>query len=144
MDESEALLHQLFQTARIISKGLNSCLEPYGLYGSEWAIITTLKKEGAMNQGALAGYLNIEPPAVSRSLMKLERKGFITRNSGSDRREKTVFLSEAALQQYPQWLDISGHHRQAILADLPEEKVAELTGLLKNVFQSAQRGVQQK
>ena len=139
MDESETLLHQLFQTARIISKGLNKSLEPYGLYSSEWSIITTLMERGPMTQGALASYLSIEPPAVSRSLAKLENKGLITRNSGTDKREKNVFLSDEALIQYPQWLEISGQHRHAVLANLTDEKLTELTILLKTIFQSAQQ-----
>lgn len=137
MDNSEILLHQLFQTARIISKGLNHCLEPYGLYSSEWSIITTLEKTGPMTQGALASYLNIEPPAVSRNLVKLEKKGLITRTAGMDKREKTVCLSAAALKQYSKWLEISGLHRQAILSGLTEDNRKELTGLLKTVYQSA-------
>ncbi|MBP2660850.1 MAG: transcriptional regulator, MarR family, partial [Firmicutes bacterium] len=64
MENSELLLHQLFQTVRIIAKGLNKSLEPHGIYGSEWSIITTLNEKGSMTQGALANYLNIEPPAV--------------------------------------------------------------------------------
>lgn len=139
MDNSEILLHQLFQTIRIISKGLNHHLEPYGLYSSEWSIITTLKKSGPMTQGALASYLNIEPPAVSRSLVKLEKKGLITRMSGMDKREKNVCLSAAALKQYPKWLEISGLHRQAILADLTVEQRKELTYLLKTIHRSAQQ-----
>jgi MarR family transcriptional regulator, transcriptional regulator for hemolysin len=139
MDQSEILIHQLFQTVRIIAKGLNNSLEPYNLYSSEWSLITTLKEKGPMTQSALANYLNIEPPAVSRSLVNLEKKGFITRTSGVDKREKTVFLSETALQQYPTWLEVSGRHRDAILADLSGEQRAELTLLLKTVFQRAQQ-----
>lgn len=138
MDKSEILLHQLFQTVRIISKGLNKSLEPYGLFSSEWSIITTLKEAGPMTQGALASYLNIEPPAVSRSLVKLEKKGLIKRMSGIDKREKNVCLSADALRQYPKWLEVSGLHRQAVLTDLTEEKINELTVLLKNVYRSAQ------
>jgi MarR family transcriptional regulator, transcriptional regulator for hemolysin len=139
MDNAEKLLHQLFQTVRIIAKGLNKSLEPYGLYSSEWSIITTLKETGLMTQGALANYLNIEPPAVSRSLATLEKKGFVTRILGTDKREKNVCLSDEALNQYPLWLEISGQHRQAILAGLTDEKLTELTYLLKTIYQSAQQ-----
>ncbi len=139
MDTAENLLHQLFQTVRIVSKGLNHCLEPYGLYSSEWSIITTLKQTGPITQGTLASYLNIEPPAVSRSLVKLEKKGFITRTPGLDKREKNVCLSAAALQLYPKWLEISGFHRQAILEALSEDDRNELTRLLKTIHQTAQQ-----
>jgi MarR family transcriptional regulator for hemolysin len=138
MEQSEKLLHQLFQTVRIISKGLNKSLEPYGLYSSEWSIITTLKETGSMTQGALANYLNIEPPAVSRSVAKLERKGLIIRNTGTDKREKSVFLTKEALKQYSKWLEISGYHRKAVLANLSNEKQAELIVSLKTIFESAE------
>lgn len=139
MDKQESLLHQLFQTVRIINKGLNKSLEPYGLYSSEWSIITTLKETGPLAQGALSNYLSIEPPAVSRSLANLEKKGLITRIPGTDKREKKVFLSDEALKIYPKWLEVSGYHRQAILANLTDEKQTELTVLLKTIYQSAQK-----
>jgi MarR family transcriptional regulator, transcriptional regulator for hemolysin len=139
MDRQEKLLHQLFQTVRMISKGLNTILEPYGLYSSEWAIITTLNESGPLTQGTLSNYLSIEPPAVSRSLAKLEKKGLIIRISGADKREKKVSLSNEALIQYPQWLEVSRQHRHAVLADLPDEKHVELELLLKSICQSAQQ-----
>jgi DNA-binding MarR family transcriptional regulator len=139
MDNAEKLLHQLFQTVRIIAKGLNKSLEPHGLHSSEWSIITTLKETGLITQGALANYLNIEPPAVSRSIATLERKGLVARIPGTDKREKNVRLSDEALNQYPLWQKISGQHRQAILADLSDEKLTELTHLLKTIYKSAQQ-----
>lgn len=138
MENSEVLLHQLFQTVRIISKGLNKRLEPLGIYSSEWSIITTLKEKGSMTQGELASYLNIEPPAVSKSLVKLEKKGLIMRMAGTDKREKKVTLSQEAVDQCLIWREIVGHHRSAILNNLSEEKQKELTMLLKNIFQNAQ------
>ncbi|AIF49678.1 MarR family winged helix-turn-helix transcriptional regulator [Pelosinus sp. UFO1] len=139
MECSELLLHQLFQTVRIISKGLNKNLESHGIYSSEWSIITTLKEKKSMTQGALASYLNIEPPAVSKSLVKLEQKGLIMRIPGDDKREKKVILTEKAEEQYLTWSQIVGHHRKAILANLSEEKQKEVTTLLKTIFQSAQQ-----
>ena len=139
IETSELLLHQLFQTVRIISKGLNKYLESHGIYSSEWSIITTLRENGSMTQGALASYLNIEPPAVSKSLVKLEKKGLIVRVPGEDKREKQVTLTKEAVEKYQLWEEIVGHHRQAILADLSEEKQREVTGLLKTVFENAQQ-----
>jgi len=137
MEQSELLLHQLFQTVRIISKGLNKCLEPYGLYSSEWSIITTLKKTGPISQGVLAHYLNIEPPAVSRSLVTLEQKNLIIRTLGNDKRKKNISLSQKALEQYPKWLEVAGHHRNVLLSQLNEEKQKELKTLLEIIFQNA-------
>lgn len=139
MKNSELLLHQLFQTVRIISKGVNKRLESHGIYHSEWSIIVTLYERGSMTQGALAVYLNIEPPAVSKSLVKLEQKGFIIRIAGDDRREKKVTLTEKAVEQYSTWSEIIGQHRNSILTNLSEENQQQLTMLLQIIFQNAQQ-----
>ena len=139
METSELLLHQLFQTVRIISKGLNKNLESHGIYSSEWSIITTLMEKGSMTQGALASYLNIEPPAVSKSLVKLEKKWLIRRITGEDKREKKVTLTEEAVEKYMMWKEIVGHHRNEILNTLSEEQQKEITRLLKTIFKNAQQ-----
>lgn len=139
IEKSEVLLHQLFQTVRIISKGLNKKLEPYGIYNSEWSIITTLHDKGSMAQGALASYLNVEPPAVSKSLVKLERKGLIKRIAGVDKREKQVVLTVEAMAQYLVWKEIVGQHRNAILTNFSVEEQQKITIVLKTIFYNAQQ-----
>ena len=89
---SDRVIHQLYQTTRAMTKSLNQLLEAYGLFSSEWTVINSIKLHGEMTQSALADYLNIEPAAISKSLSKLEKKGFIERRTGEDKREKYVFL----------------------------------------------------
>lgn len=139
MNHQELLLHQLFQAVRVITKGLNTTLEPYHLHSSEWSIITTLKQTGPITQGVLANYLNIEPPAVSRTLAVLEKKGIITRIPGVDKREKTVFLSNESLTQYPAWLAASNQHRETVLSNLSNEQQTQLLTSLKIIFNNAQQ-----
>jgi len=139
MEKSEILMHQLYRTTRIIAKGLNQILEPYGLYSSEWGIVATLKDQGPMTQGALAAFLHIEPPAISTSLAKLEKKGYIERKAGTDKREKKVFLTEEALRHYSTWAELAGQHRHAVLQHLSDQKQHELYVLLQAIFQDAQQ-----
>ena len=88
MEIDVLLMHQLFQTTRIISYSLNRYFSPYDLHFSEWGIIITLMEKEPMTQRDIASYLKVEPAAISRSLTGLEKKGFIIRKAGSDRREK--------------------------------------------------------
>ncbi|MBP2625756.1 MAG: slyA 5 [Firmicutes bacterium] len=138
MEKTDELFRQLYQTTRVISKGLNQMLQKHGIYSSEWTIITTIKDKGEMPQAVLANYLNIEPAAISKSLINLERKGFIWRREGTDKREKTVFLTEASLQLYPQWEEVARWHRQQLLIGLSEEKLNETYELLQAIFTNAQ------
>ena len=89
------IFHQLQQTNRTFLKGLGKILEPFGITPSEWGIIWNLKEYGPMSQANLASYLSIEPPAISNSLARLNRKKLIKRSSGKqDKRERMVSLSE--------------------------------------------------
>lgn len=142
MNSSDTLLHNLYQATRIIAKGINRLLEPWGLFSSEWSILRVLKRNGPQTQRSLALSLHIEPPAVTKSLARLERKGLIDRTEGTDRRTKEVFLSSEALRLYPEWEKIMMKHRQALLAGFSEEKKKELLVLLANMRENALKSVE--
>ncbi len=137
MNNSDILLHTLLQTTRVIAKGVNQLLEPWGLFSSEWSIIRALKLNGPQTQRALAAFLHIEPPAVTRSLARLEQKGLIDRNEGMDRRTKKVSLSERAVLLYPEWEKLVGKHRSALLDDLSGDRQDDLRNLLANIRENA-------
>jgi Transcriptional regulators len=132
------LIHLLYQTTRAISQGVNQVLAEYGLYSSEWSIIVAVKASGPIAQIALANYLNIEPAAISKTVVKLEEKGFVARKSGNDKREKIVSLTEKALSQFAVWEAAVDNHRQAILAGLPEDKQHELFVMLETIYTNSQ------
>ncbi len=132
------LIHLLYQTTRAISQGVNQSLAEYGLYSSEWSIIVAIKETGPISQIALAKYLNIEPAAISKTVVKLEEKGFVERKYENDKREKKVSLTEKALSQYILWEKAIDNHRQSILVDLSEEKQLELYVMLKSIYSNSQ------
>lgn len=134
LETSDLLIHQLYQTTRAIAKNLNATLTEYGIFGSEWTILKIIKEKGSMTQVALANYLNIEPAAISKSLAKLEKKGFIERQLGSDKREKNILLTALAVKQYVELNEIVSRHRKKILIHLPEEKQEEMIRLLKTMY----------
>ncbi|MDR3561481.1 MAG: MarR family transcriptional regulator [Negativicutes bacterium] len=138
MQQSD-IFHQLRQATRIFEKGLSKRLEPYGISPSEWAIIWNLKRNGVMTQASLANLLSIEPPAISNSLSKLEKKKFIRRKSGTDKRERLVFLTEKALTQYEQWDQIADNYRNILVSSLSENQKDELYQLLTVIYTTAQR-----
>jgi DNA-binding MarR family transcriptional regulator len=133
------LIHLLYQTTRAISQGVNHTLADYGLYSSEWSIIVAIKKTGPISQIALASYLNIEPAAISKTVVKLEEKGFVARKSGDDKREKKVLLTEKALSQYTIWEKAINKHMQSNLVDLSEEKQHEIYVMLESIYAKSQK-----
>lgn len=137
--DAAKLIHLLFQTTRAISQGVNQVLAEYGLYSSEWSMIVALKETGPISQIALANYLNIEPAAISKTIVKLEEKGFVERIAGNDKREKKVLLTDIALRQYTIWEKAVDTHRRSILVDLPKEKQEDLATMLKSIYSNSQK-----
>jgi MarR family transcriptional regulator, transcriptional regulator for hemolysin len=138
MKKSE-LFHQLRQTTRIFEKELGKRLDQSGISASEWAIIWNLKRSGPITQASLASLLSVEPPAISNSLLKLEKKKLIKRKSGTDRRERMVFLTDKSLSQYDRWEDIAENYRSTLVASLSEDQQDELYKLLNMIYIAAYR-----
>ncbi|ASB54951.1 MarR family winged helix-turn-helix transcriptional regulator [Bacillus velezensis] len=94
------LIHQINQSARLITKKANERLEPFGLYSSQWSILYCLKTIGPMTQKEIWSYLNVEAPTVTRTIKRLEENGWIQREQGEDKREKLVVLTKEAELKY--------------------------------------------
>ena len=137
MEKTDALIRQLYQTTRIITKELNRLLGQYELYSAEWTVIASIKEKGVVSQIILAEHLNIEPSAISKSLVALEKKGLIKREEGSDKREKMVSLTPKALSLYPTWERIVKQHRKKILQGISDEKLNDLLLTCEVLFSNA-------
>jgi DNA-binding MarR family transcriptional regulator len=139
MVDADGLVHQLYQTTRAISKDLNQRFEPEGLYSSEWGIISILKKRGPMSQASLAGYLNIEPPAISKTLLRLEEKSLIKREIGLSRREKLVSLTTLAEERCHHWEKIIDGHHADLLTGVSQDDIEKLFSILGCLFDNTCR-----
>lgn len=137
MVDADTVIHQLYQTTRAISKDLNQRFDPEGLYSSEWSIISVLRKRGTMTQAALAGYLNIEPPAISKTLLRLEEKNLIKRATGASRREKLVSLTDLSQERYQQWETIIESHHADLLRGIRAEDLDHFVSVLGALFKNA-------
>ncbi len=138
MEKTDAVIRQLYQTTRIITKEMNRLLEQYGLHSAEWTVIASIKENGVVSQVILAEHLNIEPSAISKSLNALEKKGFVQREEGSDKREKMVSLTTKALSLYPSWDKIVKQHREQLLQNISVEELDNLFSTMKTIFFNAQ------
>lgn len=104
MNTSE-LLHLFNQKLRLFTKELNEILQEFDLYASQWTILYTLHERGKMTQTEIWQYLKVEAPTTTRTLVRMEKNGWIRRKAGSDKRERMVELTEKATQQIPLILD---------------------------------------
>ncbi|MFE8697309.1 MarR family winged helix-turn-helix transcriptional regulator [Cytobacillus sp. FJAT-53684] len=114
--------HSINQFTRHFSKSLNEVLVPLGLYSAQWTIIYLLNTNGPSTQKDLSLYLGVEAPTMTRTLARLEKAGWISKLSGTDKREKKIFLTDLAHKQYEVWLEAVQACESNVLNNISEEE----------------------
>ncbi|MFD2923702.1 MarR family winged helix-turn-helix transcriptional regulator [Halobacillus naozhouensis] len=127
------LLHLLNQQVRILNKQINDKLKDFGLYTSQWSVLYCLYKNGPMTQTAIWQYLNVEAPTVTRTLTRLEEKGWITRKPGVDRRARIIQINESSFDQVADLADIIRTYEDEELLGLTKEEEHQLRSLLNRL-----------
>ncbi|MBU8880508.1 MarR family transcriptional regulator [Bacillus sp. FJAT-29790] len=133
------LFHSINQFSRHFSKSLNEVLVPLGLYSAQWAIIYLLKTNGPATQKDLSLYLGVEAPTMTRTLARMENSGWISKISGSDKREKRIMLTENANKEYDHWLNAVRTYEKQLLRNVSEEEITTILTVVKKMNESLLR-----
>lgn len=127
------LIHLFFQSNRYLVNQLNEVLKPHGLFSSQWTILFLLHENGPMSLTSIWKYLNVEAPTVTRTVTRLETLGWVERIPGTDRREKTIMLTNKANEEFPKIEASIGKFEQIMTENLSYEEQKLLTNLLKKM-----------
>ncbi|KHF40550.1 MarR family winged helix-turn-helix transcriptional regulator [Halalkalibacter okhensis] len=133
--ETSNLLHTLNQKARLSSKQLNEELQEFGLYSSQWAILYVLNQNGTMTQTEIWQYLKVEPPTVTRTLVRMEASGWVIRKSGKDKRERCIVLTEMAKEKFPLVQSRLKRFEDQFVSPLSQQEQQQLQHLLEKLGQ---------
>lgn len=96
MDKKEKLVHQIFQSSRMMSHILNQRIATYDLTHAQLAIIEYLSLQPT-SLVDIAKYLSVEKSTVTRAVKNLEKNGFVKHIPSQDNREKRIILSNYSL-----------------------------------------------
>lgn len=133
----ESLAYWIFTSAYAIETALNEELAPLGITHRQVQILGALTLHGEASQNELAETLRIEPSSVVRLLDRMERAGWITRESDPiDRRRKIIKPTDKV---GPLWRQIKAHGMRAKergLQGLTEEQVATARNVLRQIRQN--------
>ncbi|MDQ0271546.1 MarR family winged helix-turn-helix transcriptional regulator [Cytobacillus purgationiresistens] len=133
MNQHSELFHSINQTSRHYSKLLNEKLVPLGLYAAQWSIIFLLKRDGALSQKEISLYLGVEAPTMTRTLIRMEKSGWINRATGNDKREKMIQLTAASDNEYPKWINAVREAEEATLENVNEEEINGFLNTMKKL-----------
>lgn len=136
MDNNRLIMKKIMRISRLVEAGANQRLTPSDLHFSEWGIIRVLEENSSrMTQTMLAELWSVEPSAISRSLRRLEQKGYIIRVTGEDRRAKYVLLTDKAKERFLIWENIAFNYRSELLACISDDEKETLLALLDRIYQ---------
>lgn len=86
----------LRQAARHVTQYYDQCLSSVHLRGTQYSILSRLKRLGPMTVNALAREMVMDRTTIGRNIQPLRRMGLITTQRGQeDRRSKEVRLTTA-------------------------------------------------
>lgn len=101
------LCANLRRAARVVTQIYDEALRPSGLRTPQFALLQTLNIAPGISQKGLARVLEFDSTTLTRTLEPMRRKGWVRAETGEDRRELRLFLTEGGLEEYkravPYW-----------------------------------------
>jgi MarR family transcriptional regulator for hemolysin len=131
----------LHGTARAWRLKLDDRLKPMGLSQAKWRTLLHLSiASDALTQAEIAARLGVEEPSVVTLLHRLEREGWVTRQSSPrDRRCKIVHLGQRAQRVITPIKTAADELRHELLADIPASELRTCIKVLTRICEKAER-----
>jgi len=130
---NQELMHLLNQRKRLLEKEMNLFLKKHDLFTSQWSILFCIHRFGPMSQTDIWKYLNVEAPTVTRTLAKMEKSGWIKRQSGDDKRERIIELTEETKEKFPFIKQTVDKIESKLLVNLTTQEKSQLSYLLNKI-----------
>ncbi|RAT94629.1 MarR family winged helix-turn-helix transcriptional regulator [Brevibacillus sp. Leaf182] len=128
-------------THRMYNNQLQEELLPFGISVTQWALIRYLKNNGSATFSDVADYWQVEKPAITPIAQKLAAREIILISSGSDKRQKIMYLSEKGEALHKTIMEATDPFLEEILEGIsPEERDAAATILEKIIMNLKRRG----
>ena len=141
MSKGEIIGQLLHGTARAWRQKLDQRLKPMGLSQAKWRTLMHLSlSEDALTQAEIAARLGVEEPTVVNLLHRLEKEGWITRNSSpDDRRCKLVLLGRRAERVIAEITATADKLRHELLAGIPQADLRTCMKVLARIGERAEK-----
>ena len=116
-------------------RALGAEVAPHGITYRQSLVLAWLAIDGELSQSELAARMMVEPPTLVGILDRMERDGWITRNScPTDRRKKMIRPSEAAEPAWQKITECGSRVRARATAGLTEEELQTVQRILLRVY----------
>ncbi len=131
----------LFRQMGIISRqammNMNHEASQYNLDNNLFLILIRIVEHEGLNQSQLSHMVKIDKTTLSRSLRKLEEKGFITKKVNSQNKKFNELVpTTKALQIYDRLIGFETTYIQTVMKDLTSSELFQLEAILNKIENS--------
>ena len=138
-DLHSGLGYRLTIAARTNNAGFETNLATLGLTRQMWCVLVAVGEQNITAPSAIAEYIGIIRPAVSRTLKQMEKSGLLNRQGGTtDKRRTEVHLTDKGQMALQNSLPLALQTRVAVDTALSQTEQAQLTALLEKLTTSLQ------
>ena len=138
-EQYHRIIHLLGATDRTLKRSIAKKVEKTGVYRSQHRLLMILGKHPDCSQTELAERLEISPAAVTVSLKKLEKSGFISRQcQKNDNRVNQVVITEKGWTIIDQSVQYFKEMDKAFLKDFSLEELKQLEAFLARMIKNGE------
>ncbi len=136
-DFEESIGYWLTLASSAFHRALTEEVTPHGITYRQSQVLAWLVIDGELSQAELASKMMVEPPTLVGILDRMERDGWITRNScATDRRKKLIRPTEAAEPVWEKIAECGKRVRARATSQLSADELRLLKEMLSRVQHS--------
>ncbi len=129
-DFEESVGYWVCMTAHALRRGLNDRLAQEGITLRQFEVLAWLSCDGDVSQAQLAECMGIEPPTLAGVLRRMERDGWVVREScPQDRRKNLLHPTEKAEEIWERALSLCHEVREQAISGFTAEELETLKNL---------------
>ncbi len=120
---------------RLLIKRANELIKPYDINHAYTFILMELFNQDGLTQAELVQLIEVEQPTAVRTLDRMERDGFITRQSSTtDRRVVHIYLTEKAKNTKNNLVQSAHQLNEIAFSGLSQQEQVQLRQLMNRIL----------
>ena len=136
-DCEESVGYWICSTSHVLRRALDTELARENITFRQWEVLAWLAMCGELSQVQLAERLGIEAPTLAGILSRMERDGWLDRNSCSkDRRRKLIHATEKAKLIWDRAQECCRRVRERAVIGVSEDELAQLKSICARMRQN--------
>jgi DNA-binding MarR family transcriptional regulator len=130
----------IFWIKRLSSEAFSSLektLKEHEISVTEWSVLMSLLNGDAINVAELSRFIEVDKASISRTVSRLEERGFVSRKPGEDRRSLSLILTRTGQTIAKKLAKKSQDNEESFMESLSNQERVALKKVIKKLLQSA-------